>query len=68
MDSVQQIYATDFRQSFSNSPEPSKAMVYNLMKKFRTTGLQFHMKRTCVKRVFTEMMLDEIGNRLKKTL
>ncbi|KAJ4443392.1 hypothetical protein ANN_05060 [Periplaneta americana] len=47
-----------FRQSSPDSPGPSEAMIYNLVKKFRTTGSVLDKKRTCVKRVLTEEMLD----------
>ncbi|KAJ4434887.1 hypothetical protein ANN_23458 [Periplaneta americana] len=53
--------------TFSDSPEHSKAMIYNLVKKFRITGSVLDKKRTCVKRVFTEEMLDEIGHRLERS-
>ncbi|KAJ4442584.1 hypothetical protein ANN_04172 [Periplaneta americana] len=38
----------------------------NLVQKFRTTGSILDKKRTCVKRVLTEEMLDEIGHRLER--
>ncbi|KAJ4436389.1 hypothetical protein ANN_19021 [Periplaneta americana] len=57
---------TNFRQSFPDSPEPSKAMIYNLVKKFRTAGSVLDKKRICVKRVLTEI-LDEIGHRLERS-
>ena len=44
---------TNFRQSFPDSPEPSKAMIYNLVKKFCKAGSVFDKKRTFVKRVRT---------------
>ncbi|XP_069698769.1 uncharacterized protein [Periplaneta americana] len=58
---------SNFRQSFPDSPEPSKAMIYNLVKKVRTTGSVLDKKRTCVKRVLTEEILDEIGHRLERS-
>ena len=60
-------FVTNFRQSFPNSPETSEAMIYNLVKKFRTTGSVLKNERTCVKRVLTEEMLDEIGHRLERS-
>ena len=44
---------TNFRLSFPDSPELSKAIIYNLVKKFRTTGPVLDKKRTRVKRVLT---------------
>ena len=59
---------TNFRQSFPDSPQPSKAMIYNyLVKKFLTTGSVLDKKRTYVKGVLTEEMLDEIGHRLERS-
>ena len=50
-----------------DSPEPSKAIIYNLIKKFRTTGSVLDTTRICVKGVLTEKMLDEIGHRLERS-
>ncbi|KAJ4449871.1 hypothetical protein ANN_01277 [Periplaneta americana] len=61
------IVVRNFRQSFPDSPEPSKAMIYNLVKKFRATESVLDKKRTCVKRVLTEEMLDEIVHRLERS-
>ncbi|KAJ4436458.1 hypothetical protein ANN_19091 [Periplaneta americana] len=47
-------------------PEPSKTIVYNLVKKFHTTESVLDKKGTCVKRVLTEM-LDEIGHRIERS-
>ncbi|KAJ4431066.1 hypothetical protein ANN_19659 [Periplaneta americana] len=57
----------NYRQSFPDSPVPSKAMIYNLVKKFRTTCSILDEKVICVKRVLTEEMLDEIGYRLERS-
>ena len=57
---------TNFRQSFPDSPEPSKA-IYNLVKNFRTTKSVLDKKRTCVKRVLNEEMLAEICHRLERS-
>ncbi|KAJ4434531.1 hypothetical protein ANN_23093 [Periplaneta americana] len=48
--------------------KPSKAMLYNLVKTFRTTRSVLVKKRTYVKRVLTEEMLDEIGHQLERSL
>ncbi|KAJ4432251.1 hypothetical protein ANN_20868, partial [Periplaneta americana] len=56
------IVVTNFRQSFPDSPKPSKAMIFNLVKKFHTIGSELDKKRTCVERVLTEEMLDEVGH------
>ncbi|KAJ4436824.1 hypothetical protein ANN_16956 [Periplaneta americana] len=42
-------------------------MVYNLVKKFRATRSVLDKKRTCVKRVLSEEMLNEIGHRLERS-
>ncbi|KAJ4430679.1 hypothetical protein ANN_19270 [Periplaneta americana] len=54
-------------RSFPDSPEASKAMIYNLVKKFHTTGSVLDKKRTCMKSVLTEKMSDEIGHRLDRS-
>ncbi|KAJ4438832.1 hypothetical protein ANN_14785, partial [Periplaneta americana] len=54
---------TNFRQSFPDSPEPAKVMIYNLVKKFRTTESVLDKKRICVEHVLTEKMLDETRHR-----
>ena len=43
------IVVTNLRQSSSDSPEPSKANIYNLLEKFRILGLVLDKKQTCVK-------------------
>ena len=58
---------TNFRQSFAVSPEPSKAMIYSLVRTFRSTASVLDMKRTCVKHVLTEEVLDEISHRLERS-
>ncbi|KAJ4451424.1 hypothetical protein ANN_02886 [Periplaneta americana] len=57
---------TNFRQSSPDSPEPSKVMINNLVKKCRTTDSVLGKKRTCVNHVLTEETLDEICHRLEK--
>ena len=39
---------TNFRQSSPDSPELSKVMIYNLVKKFRSTRSVLEKKRACV--------------------
>ena len=55
---------TKFHQSIPDSPEHSKAMICNLVKKFCTNGLVWDKKRTSVKCVLTEEIIDEIGHQL----
>ncbi|KAJ4438589.1 hypothetical protein ANN_14536 [Periplaneta americana] len=57
---------TNFRQSLRDFLEPSKAIIYNLVKTFRITGSVLDKKRICVKRVLTKM-LDEIRHRLERS-
>ncbi|KAJ4436227.1 hypothetical protein ANN_18857 [Periplaneta americana] len=61
------VYTNSSAVKARDSPEFSKAMIYNLVKKFSTTGSVLNKKRTCVKRVLTEEMLDEIGHRLERS-
>ncbi|KAJ4438123.1 hypothetical protein ANN_14062 [Periplaneta americana] len=49
------------------SPWSEILLKQNLVKKFRTTESVLDNKRTWVKRVLTEEMLDEIGHRLERS-
>ena len=57
-ESGEQLWQT-WVQPFPDSPEPSKAMIHNLIKKFCTTRSVLDKKRTYEKRDLTEEMLDQ---------